>query len=201
MNNTSNEVLNKVNFIDYYAQICSNEIEYFVMEAKYTTFFNNNILKLINELNREGKKDIELSINFNNEKEIVSLDPEIIGDFIGDLFLAKFCNSCSKTEMNELIQNVKVEDYETKKEFCNKTFVITYSTLREIYDYIIFRKEVFEKMCNELNIKDYNKCDKAIYVLSMAIVKSVMGYLEIKRDEIASITNMFQKSYNFLTTI
>ncbi|WP_461205935.1 hypothetical protein [Clostridium sp. DL1XJH146] len=201
MDNTGSAILKEANFIDYYSQICSNEIKYFVTEAKYTTFFNNSILKLINELKKEDKKDIDLFINFNNEKEVVALDTDIIGEFIGDLFLAKFCKSCSKTEMGKLIQNVKDGDHETKKQFCDKTFLITYSALREIYEYVVFKKEVFQNKCNEFNIKNYNKSDKAIYILAISIVNSVMSYLKIKKDEMACINAKLQKGYKFLTTI
>lgn len=183
----SKDYMKKVyrNFSEFVSECSSRELEYFIFDSKFTTAFNERIEELMNEIETEGKKSVELAIIFNTEGEIALIDSFIIGNYIGNNYVKHMEEYYKEASLNNIVKHVVNGNEKSKKDFAILSYTILYDTLNSIYCDIKCRKETLEDYIKLYNLKHCKDDDCSIVVASILIVEDICKYIGIKEDILA----------------
>lgn len=189
----SKDYMKKVyrNFSEFVSECSSRELEYFIFDSKFTTAFNERIKEIIDEIEMQGKKSVELAIIFNTEGEIALIDSFIIGNYIGNSYIKHMEEYYKEASLNNIVKHVVNGSEKAKRDFSILSYTILYSTLNSIYCDIKCRKETLESYVSSYNLKHCKDDDCSIVVASILIVEDICKYIGIKEgvlsDSIKSV--------------
>lgn len=177
----SKDYMRKVykNFSEFVSECSSRELEYFIFDSKFTTTFNQRINELMNEIEKEGKKSIELAIMFNTEGEIALIDSFIIGNYISNNYIKHMEEYYKEVSLNNIVKRVVNGNEKSKKDFLILSYTILYNTLNSIYSDIKCKKETLENYINLYNLKHCEQDDCSIVVASILIMEDICKYMSI----------------------
>lgn len=177
----SKDYMRKVykNFSEFVSECSSRELEYFIFDSKFTTSFNQRINELMNEIETQGKKSVELAIIFNTEGEIALIDSFIIGSYIGNNYTKHMEEYYKKNSLNNIIKHVVNGNDKCKKDFLVLSYTILYNALNSIYSDIKCKRETLENYINLYNLKHCEQDDCSIVVASILIMEDICKYMSI----------------------
>jgi hypothetical protein len=180
----SKDYMKKVyrNFSEFVSECSSRELEYFIFDSKFTTEFNERIKELMNEIQVQGKKSVELAIIFNTEGEIALIDSSIIGNYIGNSYAKHMEEYYKENSLNNIVKHVVNGTEKSKKDFLIISYRILYNTLNSMYFDIKYRKETLDNYAKLHNLKHCHQEDCSIVVASILIVEDICRYMSIKES-------------------
>lgn len=185
------EYLKKIykHFADFIAIAASRELEYFVLDSKFTTAFNSRMKKIVQDIKREGKNSIELSILFNTDEEIVLIDANIIGRFVANNYTITIEEYYKDSSLNKIVRDVINGNNKVQKDFMLISYNILYNILQETYKEIKYKKDIIQKYKQKFGIENYSKDDIAIRIATFLILEDVGKYINIDKDILMDIAN------------
>ncbi|MHC1685738.1 MAG: hypothetical protein AB6733_22890 [Clostridiaceae bacterium] len=164
-------------FGDFIETCSSRELEYFVLNSKFTSNFNAKIKNIISSIEDEIKKS-EFKIFFNTNGEIAIIDSIILGKFIADTYIIAM-KERYKIDIDKTIQNVVKGNEKVQLDFLKVSYDTIYRTLRMIYMEVKYKKELFNNLKEYFKIEDYKKEDLSIVIISFVILEDISKYVNI----------------------
>lgn len=176
-------------FADFIAIAASRELEYFVMDSKFTTAFNSRMKKIVQDIKREGKSSIELSILFNTDEEIVLIDADILGRFISNNFNLTIGQYYKETSLNKIVKKIVNGNEKVQKDFMVISYKILYNILQEMYKEIKCKKDSIQNLRQKFALEQYSKDDISIKIAVLLILEDIAKYIGIPEKVIKYISN------------
>jgi hypothetical protein len=178
----SKDYMRKVykNFSEFVSECSSRELEYFIFDSKFTTSFNQRINELMDQIEAQGKKSVELAIIFNTEGEIALIDSFIIGSYIGNNYIKHMEQYYKEVSLNNIVKHVVNGNQKSKKDFLILSYTILYNALNSIYSDIKCKRETLENYINLYNLKHCQQDDCSIVVASILIMEDICKYMSIE---------------------
>lgn len=178
------EYLRKIyrQFSHFVEEASSRELGNFIMDARYTSMFNYRMRNLVEEINREGKDTIGISLIFNTEGEIALIDADIIGKYIADNYKLSIEESYKNASLNKIIKMVVNGTDKTQRDFVAVSYTLIYNCLQTLYKEIKYRKDIGERLKREYELSDYGGEDTPIVITSLLIVEDICRYIGVKTE-------------------
>ena len=167
-------------FADFVKVASARELEYFVLDGKYSTDFNNRVRNIMDDIGQEANSIADFFALFNNEGEIAVIDEEIVGAYISDRYTVVVESYYKKSNLNSIVSAVVNGSEKAKRDFVLISYGCIYKTLKEIYKEIIYRKDIEHIYMKLLNLKDYKGEDSAVIILATLVTEDICRYLGIK---------------------
>lgn len=174
-------------FGDFIETCSSRELEYFVLNSKFTSNFNAKIKNIISSIEDEIKKS-EFKIFFNTNGEIAIIDSIILGKFIADTYIIAM-KERYKIDIDKTIQNVVKGNEKVQLDFLKVSYDTIYRTLRMIYMEVKYKKELFNNLKEYFKIEDYKKEDLSIVIISFVILEDISKYVNISSSVLNQCIN------------
>lgn len=182
---------NYKSFSEFLSVVCSRELEYFILDSKFTSAFNYRMKKFIEEVKKEGKDDIEFSVIFNTQGEVVLIDANIIGGYVSNNYSVSMDKFYKGAALNKIIREVINGNEKSKKDFIIISYDIIYKTLEELYKDIKYKKEILNTYVEKYNLEGFKKETIPIVVAVLLITEDICKYLSfddyILKDSIDKI--------------
>lgn len=176
-------------FSDFVAIASARELEYFILDSSFTSSFNYRMRKLIEEVKKERNDGIEFSILFNTDGEIVLIDANLIGRYIGNNYNITIEDYYKNTSLNKIIRDVINGSEKAQKDFVTISYSILYHTLKTIYSEIKCKKDIVDKYKRDYFLIDYNSDDIGAVIASTMIIEDICKYIGIE-------VNLMQQAVN-----
>lgn len=167
-------------FSDFVAVASARELEYFILDSKFTSSFNYNMKKLIDEINSERKEDFGFTILFNTNGEIALINADILGKHIGNNYNITIEEYYKNASLNKIVRDVINGSDKSKRDFIDISFSILYSTLETIYSEIKCKKDTVESYKKIYLLEDYHKNDIGAIIACIMIVEDICKYIGIQ---------------------
>lgn len=182
------EFMKKVyrSFSDFVAISAEKELEYFVLDSKFTSSFNYRMKKMLEEIKAEKSNDIEFSILFNTNQEIVLINADIIGKHIGNNYNIKVEEYYKDASLNKIVRNVINGSEKSQKDFIIVSYSILYNTIDTIYSEIKCRKDLMEIYINDFGINKYKEKDIGAVIVCLLILEDICRYIGIRENILLS---------------
>lgn len=168
-----------IRFTDFLSIAVSRELEYFILDSKFTSAFNYRVKEIIRAVEKEGKKDAELSVLFNTEGEIALIDAGVLGKFISDNYSILVERYYKGVKLEKVIKNIKCGGDKVKIDFVKISYSILYKGIEELYKEIRCKKELKDKYMDKYNLKKYAGNDSTAIVIVLLILEDICKYIEI----------------------
>lgn len=181
------------NFYDFVSLAASKELEYIVFDARYTTYFNNKMKELLNDIKNQDEKDLEFSVMFNTKGEVAVIDSKIVGRYIANYYNIQMEKYYKDAKLNKIVWDVINGSYKIKRDFIIVSYKIIYKVLDEIYMDIKYNKSIFEEYKIRYGFKNYREKDVSIIIISILILEDICSYIGIE-DRI--LLEYFKKIYD-----
>ena len=120
-------------FSEFVAEAASRELEYFILDSKFTSMFNYRINELVEQINKEGKTTIGLSVIFNTEGEIALIDADILGKYVADNFRASIEEYYKNASLNKIIKMVINGTEKVQRDFVTIAYSLLYNCINSLY--------------------------------------------------------------------
>ncbi|SKA87197.1 hypothetical protein SAMN05428976_10978 [Clostridium sp. USBA 49] len=176
-------------FSDFVSVASARELEYFVLDSKFTSSFNYRMKKIIQEIKKEKNEDIEFSILFNTNGEIAVIDANILGKHIGNNYNIKIEEYYKNTALNKIIRDVINGSEKSQKDFVTISYSILYHTLESIYSEIKCKKDIVDKYKREYFLTEYKGEDIGAVIACILILEDICKYIRIKESLIVQVIN------------
>jgi hypothetical protein len=179
-------------FSDFIYECSSRELEYLILDSKFTTSFNQRVKEKIDEIKREGKKSIDLAIIFNTEGEIALIDSYIIGNYIGNSYTKHMEEYYKESSLNKIVKYVVNGNDKSKMDFLILSYNVLYSGLNSVYSDIKCKKEVLNNYVKLYELKHCEHDDCSIVIASIMMLEDICKYIAINdsilKDTIRYVT-------------
>lgn len=187
----SKEYMKKVyrRFSDFVATATARELEYFVLDSKFTSSFNYRMKKMIEEIKAEKNDNIEFSILFNTNGEIALIDANIIGKYIGNNYNITIEEYYKNTSLNKIIRDVINGSEKSQKDFITISYSILYHTLHAIYTEIKCKKEIIDTYKKDYLLTDYTGEDIGAVIASILILEDICRYIGVRENLVLQAVN------------
>lgn len=167
-------------FSDFVAIAAARELEYFVLDSKFTSSFNYRMKKLIDEIEKEENQDIGFTVIFNTNDEIALINADIIGKYVGNNFNIKIEEYYKNASLNKIVRDVINGSDKSKKDFIKVSYSILFNTLDTIYSEIRCKKDTVETYKGNYFLNDYNGEDVGAVIASVLIIEDICRYIGIE---------------------
>lgn len=167
------------NFSDFVAVASARELEYFILDANFTSSFNTRMKQVMDDIRMSGKGSVDFSIMFNTHGEIAIIDANLVGRFIGNNYNIHIQNYYKSTTLNRVVRQVINGSEKNQKDFIIVSYSILYHTMKEIYSEIICRKDIIRKYKLYYLIENYDKEDQAAVIACMLVLEDICRYMGI----------------------
>ncbi|MCY6483319.1 hypothetical protein OW763_02975 [Clostridium aestuarii] len=168
------------NFKQFLATVCAKELEYFILDSEFTSAFNYRIKKIIDEIQKEGKKDIEFSVLFNTSSEVALIDADIIGSFISNTYSKEIEEYYKGILLDKIIKEVINGNEKVQNDFITISYSILYRTINELYKEIKCKKEIIKRYINKYNLQEHKEKTIGINIAILLILEDVCEYISIE---------------------
>lgn len=193
------EFLRKVyrHFSDFVEVASARELDYLIMDARYTTAFSYRMKKMIDELSDSGKSIATFSILFNTEGEVAIIDANIVGKYIADNYRAMIEDYYKNASLNKIVRSVVNGNDKVQKDFLILSYNVLYETFKELYKEIKCRKELLNSLKESFNITNYKEEDVSAVVGVLLILEDICKYIGITGEKLMNIIDdRLQKKYS-----
>lgn len=169
-------------FKDFLSIAIANDLEYFVLDSKFTSAFNYKMKRLLQEIKKERKDDIDFSVLFNTEGEVSLIDASILGNFISNSYVNLIEKYYKNTTLEKIVKEVVGGNEKSKRDFIIISSNLLYKVLRELYKDITYKKEIVNKYRLTYKIENYEGEDSPVITVILLIMEDVCQYLSINRN-------------------
>ncbi|MBC2579567.1 hypothetical protein [Clostridium sp. DJ247] len=166
-------------FSEFIAECASRELEYFVFDSRFTTMFNKRINELIEEIKKEGKKNIDIAIIFNTEGEIALIDSYVIGRYVANNYDTHMQGYYKEISLNNIVKHVVNSSEKAKMDFVILSYNILYDTLNSMYCDISCKKDALSEYIELYNMKHCEGDQCALEVASILILEDICKYIGV----------------------
>lgn len=184
MNHKEREKMKFDKFSNLISISTQNHLDDLVINSYFTSAFNYRIKKMFDEIKRERKSDIDFSVIFNTKDEVAIIDTKIIGDFIADEYSIMIEKYYRNEKMYKLINKISNGSEKVHMDFVNISYLILYKIIDELYEEIISKKSLVNKLKIRYGIINYDNEDKVIIILSMLILEDICRYVDVDRHKL-----------------
>lgn len=175
------------NFSDFVSEASTREMEYFILDSKFTSAFDYRVRKIIESIKSQDKKDIELSIIYNTDGEIVLIDASIVGKYIGDNYKEHIERYYKVNSLNKVVKQIVNGNEKAKNDFTTLSYGIIYNSLQQIYKEIKYKKDTSLRILENYSISDYNNEDLPVVILCVLILEDICGYIGITENMLKNV--------------
>lgn len=193
------EFMRKVyrHFGDFVAVASARELEYLIMDARYTSGFSYRMRKILDEISGVEKDITGLSIFFNTEGDVAIIDANIVGRFIADRYCVMIEEYYKNAAINKIIRNVVNGSDKVQKDFLIVSYNVLYDTFEELYRDIKCRKDLINSIKKSFNLLDYKEGDVSVVIAVLLILEDICKYIGIKGEKLTNIIeDRVQKKYS-----
>lgn len=193
------EFMRKVyrHFGDFVAIASGRELEYLIMDARYTSGFSHRMKKIIDEIGGIGHGIAGLSIFFNTEGDVAIIDANIVGRFIADRYCVMMEDYYKNASINKIVRNVVNGNDKVQNDFLILSYNILYETFEELYREIKCRKDVINSVKEGFSLLYYKEEDISVVVGVLLILEDICKYIGVKRENLMNIIDdRVQKKYS-----
>lgn len=169
-------------FSDFVSIASARELEYFVLDSKFTSSFNYRMKKMIEEIKKEKNDGIEFSILFNTNGEIALIDANIIGKHIGNCYNIKIEEYYKNAALNKIIRDVINGSEKSQKDFVTVSYSILYQIIESIYSEIKCKKDIIDRYKKDYLLTEYNREDIGAVVACILIIEDICRYIGIREN-------------------
>lgn len=170
------------NFYDFITECSSKELEYFILNSSFTTDFNTKIKQLIEDIESEGKSNIEATIIFSTKGEIALIDSYIIGRHVANNYKIYMEQQYKQNSLNKIVHYIVNSNKKSKKDFLILSFVELYNTLESIYCDIKCKKEMVDRYKESYNLKKYENDNCVVIIAVILILEDICKYMSIEEE-------------------
>jgi hypothetical protein len=187
----SKEYMKKIyrRFSDFVAIAAARELEYFVMDSKFTSSFNYRMKKMLDEIKTEKKDEIEFSILFNTNGEIALIDANLIGRYIGNNYNVTIEEYYKNASLNKIVRDVINGSEKSQKDFITVSYSILYHTLDTIYSEIKCKKDIVDNYKRDYMLTDYDEADIGAVIACLLIIEDICRYIGIRENLVLQAVN------------
>ncbi len=178
-------------FGEFVSTAAVRELDFFILEAKYTSGFNYNVKKVVDELKREGKEEVSFCVIFNTQGEIAIIDGFLVGNHLAKIYKEKLENYYKGKSLNSIIRAVINSDEKLQRAFAGLSYKIIIETFHEIYSNITYKKEIADSLKKWYGLSDFNSSDIGVILLTLLILEDICRYIGIKVNNYGYIVNNF----------
>jgi len=179
-------------FGEFVAVAVVRELDFFILEAKYTSSFNYNVKKIMDDLKQEGKEQVSFCVIFNTQGEIAIIDGFLVGNHIAKVYKEKLENYYKGKSLNSIIRATINSQEKVQRDFALLNYKIIYETLHEIYSNITYKKEISLSLKKWYRIPDLDTSDIGVILLTLLILEDIFRYIGIKINNYGDIVNNFK---------
>ncbi|MBL4936317.1 hypothetical protein JK636_11150 [Clostridium sp. YIM B02515] len=194
----SKEYMRKIyrKFSDFVSIAAARELEYFIMDSRFTSSFNYRMKKMVDEIKKEKNDDIEFSILFNTEDEIALIDANILGKYIGNNYNIKIEEYYKNAGLNKIIRDVINGSEKSQKDFITISYSVLYRTFDTIYSEIRCKKDTVDKYKRDYLLTEYDEKDIGAVIASVLILEDICRYIGIRENIVLQAVNdaVFRKN-------
>lgn len=183
-------------FSEFIYECSSRELEYLILDSRFTTSFNQNVKGKIDEIRKEGKKSIDLAIIFNTEGEIALIDSYVIGSYIGNNYTKHMEEYYKETSLNKIVKYVVNGNEKSKKDFLVLSYTILYNGLNSIYCDVKCKKEVLVNYIKLYELKHCEHDDCSIVIASILMLEDICKYIGISEDILRNVIKSVTEKRN-----
>lgn len=181
------------NFYDFVSLAASKELEYIVFDARYTTYFNNKMKELLNDIKNQDEKDLEFSVMFNTKGEVAIIDSKIVGKYIGNYYNIQMEQYYKGAKLNKIVWDIINGKDKIKRDFIVVSYKIIYRVLNEIYMDIKYNGRILDEYKSRYGFDNYRGKNISIIIISILILEDICSYIGIE-DRI--LLEYFKKIYD-----
>ncbi|MFT8313780.1 MAG: hypothetical protein ABF633_05925 [Clostridium sp.] len=181
------------NFYDFVSLAASKELEYIVFDARYTTYFNNKMKELLNDIKNQDEKDLEFSVMFNTKGEVAIIDSKIVGKYIGNYYNIQMEQYYKGAKLNKIVWEIINGKDKIKRDFIVVSYKIIYRVLNEIYMDIKYNGRILDEYKSRYGFDNYRGKNISIIIISILILEDICSYIGIE-DRI--LLEYFKKIYD-----
>lgn len=167
-------------FSEFVAVASARELEYFVLDSKFTSSFNYRIKNMVEELKEEGKENVDASIMFNTKGEVALIDANILGSYIGYNYNVHIENYYKNASLNKIVKEVVNGSEKTQCDFIKVSYSVIYNTIDEIYSEVTCKKDVLDKYKEDYMITEYHGENNVAVIVSILILEDICKYLGVE---------------------
>ncbi len=180
----SKEYMRKIyrKFSDFVSIASARELEYFIMDSRFTSSFNYRMKKMLDEIKKEKNDDIEFSILFNTENEIALIDANILGKYIGNNYNIKIEEYYKNASLNKIVRDVINGSEKSQKDFITISYSVLYYTFDTIYSEIRCKKDTVDKYKRDYLLTEYDEKDIGAVIASVLILEDICRYIGIREN-------------------
>lgn len=169
-------------FYDFVAVAAAKELEYFILDSKFTSAFNYRMKKIVEDINKDGAIGTDIFVMFNTNSEIVIIDAQVLGAYIADVYSEKMKTYYKGAELNKVIRDTVNNNEKIQRDFLTISYKIVYNALNEIYMDIKYRKEVLDRFKAYYGIENEDRKDMPLIILTLLIIEDVFKYMGIDKN-------------------
>ena len=159
-----------------------NELEYFILDGKYTEEFNKKVKALLMEVELEVKNNIEISVIFDTNGNIAIIDSEVIGKYIAGCYNSTICNYYKEESLNKLVKEVINGTDKAQSDFIHISYSLFYNILGGLYSHIKCSKDLLEKYKINYGLLKLNSTDEVIIIVALLLVEDIHKYISAKPE-------------------
>jgi hypothetical protein len=193
------EFMRKVyrHFGDFVATASARELEYLIMDARYTSGFSYRMKKIIDEIGGIGKEMAGFSIFFNTEGDVAIIDANIVGRFIADRYCVMIEDYYKNASLNKIVRSVVNGNDKVQNDFLILSYNVLYETFEELYQEIKCRRDILNSIKESFNIANYKEEDVSVVVGVLLIMEDICKYIGIEGEKLMYIIDTrLQKKYS-----
>lgn len=184
-------------FKDFIAVAAARELEYLILDARYTSAFSYRMKNIINDISETGKGVASFSVLFNTEGEVAVINENIVGSFIADRYCTMIEEYYKNAALNKIVRNVVNGNEKVQKDFLFLSYNVLYGTFDELYKEITCRKDVLNSIKKSFNIPNYKEEDVSVVAGVLLILEDICKYIGIKGEMLLHVIDeRLQKKYS-----
>lgn len=176
-------------FVEFLSVVCARELEYLILDSNFTSAFNYRIKKMIDEARAKGKAEIDFSVLFNTQGEVVLIDADIIGSFISNNYCVSIENYYKGANLNKVIKEIVNGNEKTQNDFIMLSYKVLYKTLMDLYKDIKYKKDIKDSYVAKYKLQNYKSEDLPVVIAILLILEDVCKYLSISEELLHSCMN------------
>lgn len=167
-------------FSDFVAIASARELEYFILDSKFTSNFNYNMKKLFDEIKNERNGDMSFTILFNTNGEIALINADILGKHIGNKYNLTIEEYYKNASLNKIVRDVINGSDKSKMDFIDISFSILYNSLDAIYSEIKCKKDTVDTYKRNYFLEQYYENDIGAVIACILILEDICKYIGIE---------------------
>lgn len=166
-------------FNDFVTVSASRELEYYIIDSKFTSDFSEKMKDTIDNIKEMGRDGSGFNVFFNTYGEIALIDAELIGNFIGNCYQTTMKDYYRSAALNKIVKNVINNGEKVQKDFIKISFLVLYNILGQVYSQVKYNKEITGMYRKKYCMEEYRKSDVPLIIASILITEDISNFLSL----------------------